>query len=656
MPFQRPWVSKDRAEKAIPKSGNGMIARNVGEQVRAMTGYDGDLDIGQDGRPLPRPEQWLQSQFGPNWPLPSAPLDQVRPDTGQPEPRIYQYPVAWNLQYFNDRPVDWEVLRKAADSPLFRACIEVRKTEMAALDWTFDIDDITIERIARVNRSASQDVAQELREKYRDEIDRLNEFWALPDRKNGYDFEAWIKLMLEEQLVWDALAIYPRMTYGGQLHDFRIIDGSTIKPLLDEEGGRPEPPAPAYQQILYGFPRGEYTADMVDLDGRKVVPGGLEATQLVYRRRVVRTRSPYGFGPTEQALLDGMLYNARFRWMLAEYTEGTQPSHFLVNKDPSATDWNANQVLEYERAYNERFSGQTAERYRAAMPPPGYEPMVPVQVGERYKPDYDLHLLKLGAMHYGVTITELGFTETGALGSSFHEGQSDVLFRRTRLPDIRHAQRLISQLSRTFLGCPPEIGFKFLGLEDEDEAAAEIVAASRVARGAKTMNEDRKDIGMPAYAFPEADMPMQQTARGIVFIQDASKQVQAGTLLEPMSEVKGDSPAGPDGTPVPDNPSQRRPVKPAGGPQAAQKELAAFKTWAAKRANASRPFQCEHLTKELATELAPELLEDSRVAFKASGASPKAGSSSSQPGSKQHSLQQLASSLPWSPYSQPSSE
>ena len=38
---------------------------------------------------------------------------------------------------------------------------------------------------------------------------------------------------------------------------------------------RPEPPAPAFQQLLYGFPRGEFTADTLDLDGKSVVPGGL---------------------------------------------------------------------------------------------------------------------------------------------------------------------------------------------------------------------------------------------------------------------------------------------------------------------------------------------------------------------------------------------
>src|SRR5260221_8212598 len=100
------------------------------------------------------------------------------------------------------------------------------------------------------------------------------------------------------------------MTYGGDPLDLWVLDGSTIKPLLDESGGRPEAPAPAYQQILYGFPRGEYTPQTFARDdGTKVTPGAIQAGQLIYRRRVERTWTPYGFSSTEQALMDGLLYN-----------------------------------------------------------------------------------------------------------------------------------------------------------------------------------------------------------------------------------------------------------------------------------------------------------------------------------------------------------
>lgn len=614
--------------------------------VRAMTGYQGDVDF-SNGRPLPRDPAWMLSQFGPNWPLPNQPLDRPRDDSGQPDPRIYEYPVAWNLQYFNDRPVGWEVLRKAADSPLFRVCIETRKTEIGALDWTFNVSSHAVEQLARTSRKAPEDVANEMRDKYHDEIEQLNDFWSTPDRKNGYDFEDWIKLLFEEQLVWDALAIYPRKTYGGSLSDLIIIDGSTIKPLLDETGGRPEPPNPAFQQVLYGYPRGEYTADTIDVNGKLVVPNGYDATQLVYKRRVRRTRSPYGFSPTEQALLHGMLYNSRFRWMLSEYTDGVMPRGYLVNEDPQATGWEPQQILEYERAYNDRFSGQTSERHRAAIPPPGYKPYFAPETAERYKSDYDLFLIKLAAMHFGITASELGFQETGNLGSSgYHEGQEDILYRKVRLPDIRYAARLITKMSCAYLNMPKELEFEFLGLVEEDEAAADATDLQRVQSGRMTVNESRSRMNLPPFGFSEADEPMLQTQRGVVYLRDSSKVAPGGTLIEPAREEGEENKTTQPGTPKQNasttahvqtgnqGSSKIQPVRPK-----AQKELEAFAKWAAKHPEPSRRFHFEHVT----ADMAPELAGDPRVAFKAADAGPKASSSNlGQPGSE---------TLSWSPYS-----
>lgn len=642
----------DRGEKAAPpKFGGGTVARDMSAQIRAMTGYGGDIDFAADGRPLPRDPMWMLSQFGPNFPLPNQPLDQPRTDSGQPDPRIYQYPVAWNLQYFNDRPVGWDVLRQAADSPLFRVCIETRKTEVGALDWTFNVNSHAVEQLARTSRKAPQDVANEMRDKYHDQIERLNDFWATPDRKNDYDFEDWIKLFFEEQLVWDALAIYPRKTYGGDLSDLIIIDGSTVKPLLDETGGRPQPPNPAYQQVLYGFPRGEYTADTIDVNGKLVVPNGYESSQLIYKRRVRRTRSPYGFSPTEQALLHGMLYNSRFRWMLSEYTDGVMPRGYLVNKDPGATGWEPRQILEYERAYNDRFSGQTSERMRAAIPPPGYEPSFAPETAERYKPDYDLFLIKLGAMHFGITASELGFQETGNLGSSgYHEGQEDILYRKVRLPDIRYAARQITKLSRSFLDCPPELEFTFLGLEEEDEASADKVDMDRVASGRMTINEARSRQNLPPFGFSEADEPMLQTQRGVVYLRDSSKYAPGGTLIEPASE-QGDADQAPSpGTPRAKTGNQGSSTIRAVKPDAAKKELEAFAKWAAKHPNPVRPFQFEHVTEDMA----PELAGDERVAFKINTAPTDGGDAApkaTQPKHRNSSGQLGNETLNWSPYS-----
>jgi hypothetical protein len=352
---------------------------------------------------------------------------------------------------------------------------------------------------------------------------------------------------------------------------------------------------------------------------------------------VIRPRSPYGFGPTEQALLDGLLWNSRFRWMVGEYTDASSPYGYLVNKD-GRLDWDARQTLEYEREYNDRYSGNTAERMRQRLLPPGIEPMFPVPVPERYKPDYDLFLIKLVAMHFMLTVTELGFTETGGLGSAgYHEGQEDVLFRRARMPDLRWFGDFVTMLAHTHRKMNPDLEFAFMGLDSEDEAADDAVWQGRVGTARATLNEDRARVGLPAYEFPEADMPMLQPARGIVFIKDASKIAESGILIEPASE-KPDV-AEPGETPVSPNPSDRRPIAPANGsakgvnPQVelevdedielAKAELQIYRRWVAKHSGAARKFEFEHLTPVLAAMLEPGVLDDGRVVFKAGDAGPK---------------------------------
>lgn len=653
MLLRLPWQRK-RDPEPVEKAAQfppGARTSDMSALVRAMTEQMGHYDLDAEGRPLPRPQEWLSSQFGPQWPLTPLPLDQPRPDSDLPEPRVSEYPFSWNLQYNDAKAVSWETLRLASETPLFRACIETRKTELCELDWAIQISKTAAEDIARKSRKSRMDVENDLREKHEEEIKRLTDFWTMPDRRNGREFSEWIGVLLEEQLTWDAMAIYPRRTYGGDLSDLLIIDGSTIKPLLDEQGARPLPPAPAYQQILYGFPRGEFTADTVDADGKSVVPGGLTATQLIYRRRVVRNRTPYGYSPTEQALLDGLLYNKRYGWMVAEYTEGTQPAQFLENTGD--VDWSARQLLQYEKAFNDRFSGNTNERYRYALLPPGIRPAALQQIQERYKSDYDLHLIARVAMHFGVMLPELGFTDKGnGLGSAgYHEGNESVMYRRSRLPDIRWFARLITYISRSQLGMPPELEFQFLGLEEEDEADIDAVIQNKTASGRLTLNEARSLSGLPPFDFEEADKPMLQTARGVVFLEGASEMAPGGILVEPSSEFNAIQ-AGPSAAGVNDqsvsqaqrvsqqakqeagqvqSPTQRRPIGSAGG--YAAKEVESFRKWLSKRREPSRLFEFTVPYAEAVvvdSDLIHGNFEKATFPPSGGGAGPKASNSSSR--------------------------
>lgn len=550
-------------------SGTVVKAPPTGGDVTFSTAQVAEILRMQQGKTqaklMPRPETWSTDPFGPGRALPPAPINVPRPDTGRADPRAYQYDPAVNLQLTTRQGhVPWATLQAAADQPLFRKCIQLRKT-ICDLEFSVTVDPAKVARYAELDSAPKQDVESDLRQKYRNDIARLTDFFQTPDRKNGFSWSQWTGLIMENYLKYDAVAIWPQYTYGGDVFAFKVIDGKTIKPLQDEYGERPLPPFPAYQQILYGFPRGEWTASVENVDGKEITPG-YPSDQLLYERRIIRSETPYGMSPTEIALIEGLLWSSRFRWMLAEYTEGVQPESFLLNK--GELDWTPEQVTDYERYINQRLQGNTAERMKWPLLPPGVEPVQSVYPGEKYRTEYDLMIIKLVAGCFGVPVTELGFVETGSLGATFHEGNEDILYRQTRRPDAQWLGGIATKLACRHLGMPGDLKVQILGLESEDEAAADAVAQNQVNGGRLTINEDRARRGLPPYDFAEADMPMLMTQRGVVFLEGASEVEPPGVLVTPVQgQPMQAPPIGPDGNPLPAAAQQGTPPgAPAGKP------------------------------------------------------------------------------------------
>jgi len=313
--------------------------------------------------------------------------------------------------------------------------------------------------------------------------------------------------------------------------------------------------------------------------------------------------------------------------MMAEYTEGMTPPGLL--ETPETSDWNPAQWQDWARALEDHLSGNTAERHKWPMLPPGMKLVQNTEVAERYKADYDMFLIKLIAGDFGLPASEVGFTEAGALGASFHEGEEDILNRQTRRPDADWLSGYATSLAVRELGMPSVLRVQILGLESEDEAAADAVAQEQVGNARATLNEDRARRGLPPYDFAEADMPMLMTARGLVFLEGASTQAPPGTLVTPaQAPPTGGDPGAPGGGPQQQD-GQDDDEQDDDGPAAKTAELAALRKWTARHPKPSRPFACKALT----AADAPELAADPRVVFKADDAGPKALSATGRAGS-----------------------
>lgn len=472
--------------------------------------------------PLPNDPN-LNAPFSPGQPLNSAAISPLLP-SGRPAPRQWEYPVSWNLQTTTTRLVPWSVLRDVADQvPVVRSCIDTCKAALTGLDWSFSIDSRRARALAKRSGTSSHEVIVDLQDKFADDIERLHQWWAHPMR--GKTFTEWLNAVLEDETVYDAVALYPRLSLGGDLLAAEIIDASTVKPLLDERGGTPIPPLAAYQQILWGFPRGDYQASpMADIDGEyaDAVYGpinfrGARTDALIYKVRNQRSHGPYGFSAVEASLPAVDLWLKRWEWLKSEYTSGVTPEMIVK----VAGNMTPEQLRQYEAVFNDDLSGRSDERHRARFLPDGFDPSYPENSNAKFASDLDLHIIRLICAAFGVLPTSLGFTPNkgmGSMGSSgHHQGESDAQLERSTKPRASWVVDLINEISINYLGMPPEVTFVFHGLNDDDEQKSATLLEGYLGNGLMTLNEGRDQLNLPRYSLEQANEPFIDTPTGPAF-------------------------------------------------------------------------------------------------------------------------------------------
>lgn len=559
---------RDRIAKALNLPVGAVTQTEA--QIAAMVPGSGAL-----AQPLERDPAHYTVPFAPGRPLFPALINPPRED-GRADPRRYEFPVAWNLQITEQRVVPFKLLRDVADgSDLVRKCIEVVKAGIAGLDWDISLSPEATERIISeagpdVSHSAA---AKAAREKLMPDIVRCKDFWQMPDRINGLNFPEWVAMAIEEMLVIDALSIYPNKTMDDEnLHSLEILDGATIKPLLDDRGARPVPPFPAYQQILWGFPRGEFMAS-ADADGE------FTADDLVYAPRTRRPFTPYGYSAVERSLPIIDLYMKRLQWLRTEFTDGVTPD--MLIKTDATYGGNPEILRAYERVFNDEMAGKTEARRRARIFPQGMEPVITPGLDVKYKPDFDEYLVRQLCSHFGVLPTQIGFAPKGGLGGAgVQEGEQISAAVIGQRPIVMWVTDLLNQLSYRFLAMPKDLVFTLSSGEIDDEALAAQRREVELRSGQITLNEVRADSGRPLYTFPEADIPLLQNTVAPAVMPSAD-----GAPVNVDVEQEGESGSG-----------NLTDSKFVGDVSAKSVELDAFKRWS--RGRREREFMFEFVGAE----------------------------------------------------------
>lgn len=390
----------------------------------------------------------------------SMPAMGVRPDPGQlpdatkeaeDDPLRFQFQWGTNINYVprTGYGTPFALLRSmAAAGTVIGLCVQCRKDQMAALDWDF----------------APKDKKNKKLEK---QIEQARTFFARPDKVTN--FKTYVQVMVDEILTIDALSIYRRRNRGGGLYGYEIIDGSTIKVLLDPDGKTPLPPDIAYRQIIHGIP---------------ITGGDLTVDQLMYRPKTVRTWTPYGMSPIEMALLIATADLNRTVFNLSYFTEGNIPEALVGVPN----QWSPKQISQFNAYWDLVLKGDPKNRSKLRF----VTETMAKTVHEFRKPDfttaYDLWLLKLQCACFGVTPSEIGFTDD--VNKATSKSQGDVNQRRGVKPMANFIKAILDEMLATDLGLP-DLEATWSGGEGEDALTQAKIVDLGIRNGRIQLNDQR---------------------------------------------------------------------------------------------------------------------------------------------------------------------
>lgn len=239
--------------------------------------------------------------------------------------------------------------------------------------------------------------------------DPLQEAWLVRHPDGRSSWSVWFSRFLYNVLVYDAPAVFIRRDHHGRPVALRVLDGSTLFVLIDERGEIPEPPSPAFQQIIWGVPFGRpYRAD-----------------EIWYHPRNPRVDAPYGTSSIEEAITAVQLLERLWDFEISEYTYGTMPNALIS----APATWKMEEIAAYQREFDIMLSGNSALRRRVIFVPEG------MKIVATHRPQFNRELYNMAfervALAFGVPPAELGkLPGEGLGGKGFIRGMQSAFFRQ----------------------------------------------------------------------------------------------------------------------------------------------------------------------------------------------------------------------------------
>jgi hypothetical protein len=360
-----------------------------------------------------------------------------------------EYPTIPNFYYL------WATYQVAE---IIRAMITFRTQQILSLSWNI------------TPRKGSGFYAYSAADDFRQLLDR-------PDAQNGYNFEGWLRSVLVEVYVTDALTLWPVRSRLGNVIAFRQIDGQTIKPLIDYNGGIAAPPDAGFLQYIKGAPYASFTSD-----------------EIVYKPFRPRPWCIYGESRVENIIQTATLYQMHDNWTADYFMQGNIPEAALLLDPDKTKDWPATKIREHQQAIDEVY-GQVVSRRRLHLMPPYVKALQELK-SFSFQKDLPSWLVRIACVEFGVP-SYMFVSETN---KSTAKEVSEALYEAPLRYDLMSIKRLMDLLAEV-AGCP-ELEFNFTkDLDYRLEAISGLVALCSPPQGGgdpiMTRDEGRAYLGLP---------------------------------------------------------------------------------------------------------------------------------------------------------------
>lgn len=457
----------------------------AGERARAGGGREVAISYsGQTGATYGTTGQ------GSNWFGPGAPMSPQAP--AEVSGRAFDFPSGINLLNTTRAydPIGFGTLRQFADAyDLLRLIIETRKDAMERLRWVIQ----------------PRDLKEKLTPQRRNKVKTLTKFFLKPDGEHSWN--AWLRMILEDLFVVDAVTLHRRKTRGGSLVALEQIDGATIRRVLDDWGRTPEDPKEtAYQQILKGMPAVNYSTK-----------------EILYRPRNVRIHKVYGYSPVEQLLMTINIGLRRQIFQLNFFTEGNMPSALIGVPET----WTPDQIRVFQEWFDNILAGNLGERSKARF--------VPSAVGKTYIPTQETELFGK-AEEWLARVTCFAFSlSPQPFLQMMNRSTADTAQQEAASTGLAPIQNWVKDMIDTVLSedlDSADYEFIWKGDDELDPVKRQQITEGNLKVGQITVNEGRVDQGREPYDDPIFDQPMFMTSNGLAPLALSDNAAQGGAKLD----------------------------------------------------------------------------------------------------------------------------